>query len=843
MSKDLEIIKELEGKIGIDLQSKYHKDKNENIIWLSLSGLKISDISSLKDLKNLNHLNFRDNQISDISSLKDLKNLKNLNFCNNQISDISSLRDLKNLNFLNFRNNQISDISSLRDLKNLTYLYSSINRISDISSLKDLKNLTELDLNSNQISDIFPLKDLKNLTILDLRKNRISDISSLKDLKNLTGLDLQSNQISDISPLKDLKSLTELNLIGNQISDISPLKDLKSLNRLILNLSHNQISDISPLKDLKSLTNLTNLDLSYNKISELLVEVTNIKGPLLHTFKKNPIEIPPMEIMKKGKKSVKAYLESLEGEKRVLNEVKMLLVGDGGAGKTSLVKRLLGEKFDKNEPQTHGININHWEVESEHAKIKINIWDFGGQEIMHATHQFFLSKRSLYVLVLDSRKDEKIEYWLKHIKSFGGDSPVLVVINKIDANPGFDVNRLFLKEKYKNIKGFFRVSCATREGIESFSQKLVDELVKVELIHTTWAVTWFNVKTKLEKMNKDFISYEDYKTLCQKEKVIRKISRDTLVDFLHDLGVVLHFRDFKLQETHVLNPEWVTTAVYKIINSKDLAQSKGLLKLSLLDKILKQEKKTDYYYTWDKYRYIIDLMQKFELCYEIDCETILIPDLLEIQEPSFDLNYTTALKFLIQYDFLPRSIMPRFMVKMHKCIKPGLQWRTGVVLEDKTFHCIAVIKSDEEEKRIYIYVQGEQKRDYFAAILFTFREINNSFEKLEAIENVPMPDEPNVTVSYKHLIRLEQRGREYYEPDGSEKEYNVKDLLGTVYVKKKSEDEVLQILRKLKEKSDNEETLLQKATNTILLQPNIMGFGINLNNLIKKLFDKDKKKK
>ncbi|MFC2141124.1 COR domain-containing protein, partial [Acidobacteriota bacterium] len=481
-----------------------------------------------------------------------------------------------------------------------------------------------------------------------------------------------------------------------------------------------------------------------------------------------------------GKEAVRAYLESLEGKKRVLNEVKMILVGDGGAGKTSLVKRLLGDKFDTNEPQTHGINIKHWEVESEQAMIKINTWDFGGQEIMHATHQFFLSKRSLYVLVLDGRKDEKTEYWLKHVKSFGGDSPVLVVINKIDTNPGFDVNRLFLQEKYKNIKGFFRVSCATGEGMECFSQKLNHELAKIDVIHTTFTETWFNVKDQLERMNKNYISFDEYKTLCEKEKVITKISRDTLVDFLHDLGVVLHFKDFKLQETHVLNPEWLTTAVYKIINSKYLAQSKGLLKLNLLEKILEQGKDTDYHYPLDKCRFIIDLMQKFELCYEIDSETILIPDLLEIQEPSFDFDYTTALKFLIQYDFLPRSIMARFMVKMQKDIKNELHWRTGAVLENKSFNSLTVVKSDNEEKQIYIYIQGEQKRDYFATILHTFREINSRFEKLGAIEKVPMPDEPGITVSYKHLIRLEQKGREYYEPDGSEKEYNVKQLLGTI---------------------------------------------------------------
>ncbi|MCI5183947.1 MAG: hypothetical protein D3921_15755, partial [Candidatus Electrothrix sp. AW1] len=51
-------------------------------------------------------------------------------------------------------------------------------------------------------------------------------------------------------------------------------------------------------------------------------------------------------------------------------------------------------------------------------------------EIMHATHQFFLSHRSLYVLVLDVRRDERPEHWLRYIETFGGDSPVLVVLNK-----------------------------------------------------------------------------------------------------------------------------------------------------------------------------------------------------------------------------------------------------------------------------------------------------------------------------------------------------------------------------------------------------------------------------
>lgn len=134
-----------------------------------------------------------------------------------------------------------------------------------------------------------------------------------------------------------------------------------------------------------------------------------------------------------------------------------------------MVKKIFGEEVDGNEPQTQGINISKLPVNNGEREIKANFWDFGGQEIMHVTHQFFLSKRSLYILVLDGRKDEKPEYWLKLIENFGGDSPVLVVINKIDENPAFELNRKFLQEKYPSIidKGFYRLSCKSNEGKKS----------------------------------------------------------------------------------------------------------------------------------------------------------------------------------------------------------------------------------------------------------------------------------------------------------------------------------------------------------------------------------------
>ena len=302
-------------------------------------------------------------------------------------------------------------------------------------------------------------------------------------------------------------------------------------------------------------------------------------------------------------------------------------------------------------------------------------------------------------------------------------------------------------------------------------------------------------------MNEDFISCEKYKKMCELKGITEKSAQNTLADYLDSLGVISYFNEFYLDNTRILNPKWATQGVYKIINSKQLKESKGVLKLNTLNEILKKEKDTDYNYPKEQYSYIINLMKKFELCYNIDEETILIPNLLDKQEPldsDIDFDFKNSLNFIIDYDFLTNSVMPRFSVKMHKDIK--MQWRTGIVLGDKNYNCSALIKADKNAKKIYIYVNGEQKQDYFSVILYLFREINTSFEKVKIKELVPMMDNSEITVSYEHLIRLNKNGIEKYMPDGSDNEYNVNDLLGNIYQKKNEEQQIQtseQILTKL----------------------------------------------
>lgn len=145
-------------------------------------------------------------------------------------------------------------------------------------------------------------------------------------------------------------------------------------------------------------------------------------------------------------------------KKSPLNEGKLILVGRGGVGKTSLVRRLVHKDFRNDEPETQGISITRWPLDYGDDHFLLRVWDFGGQEIMHATHQFFLTERSLYILVINGREgveDLDVNYWLKLIETFGGASPVIVVQNRITQHP-FDLNYRGLRARYPQIREFVK---------------------------------------------------------------------------------------------------------------------------------------------------------------------------------------------------------------------------------------------------------------------------------------------------------------------------------------------------------------------------------------------------
>ena len=656
-------------------------------------------------------------------------------------------------------------------------------------------NSKELILNC-QLTFVPPeISQLTDLEFLDLRGNKLTSLPpEVFQLINLRGIALTGNELS-VLPVEigNLIHLESLLLSQNKLTTLpSKIGNLKKLK--VLSIAENAIKNLpEEIGQLNSLEIFYAVNTGLATLPKGIENTSNLKTLYLSN---NSLPIPPEILVKTGEpKTIINYYFSVfhpdDGSRNTvksLNEIKMLVVGQGSVGKTSLIKRLVLEKFNMAEIKTDGIEISRWNIDCRYDQknkhlIQINIWDFGGQEIMHATHQFFLTKRSLYLLVLDSRltqEENRVEYWLKIIQSFGGESPVMIVGNKTDQHP-LDIDRTGLQKKYPNIVGILEASAAIGTGIDSLKSAITEQVNSLPHVRDLLPETWFAVKTKLEGIGHEsnFITHDDYDILCNNSDVRDETSQHTLIGFLHDLGVVLYFQDDpRLEALGILNPQWVTNGVYKILNSHDLFQKKGLLTVSMLDEILNLPE-----YPRGKRLFIVDMMKKFELCYDIEPDKIfLVPDLLPKDEPS-KLKFSGIPVFEYAYPVLPSSVITRFIVRTNQKIDNGLVWRTGVVLkiEENT----ALVKADIEDRKITIAIDGlkHTRRDALSAIRYQLDEIHGSIKGLEAEKFVPVPGAVKAKpLPYNYLLMLEATGIETLPvPDGDRLvEVNVRQVLSGV---------------------------------------------------------------
>lgn len=657
------------------------------------------------------------------------------------------------------------------------------NPISDLSSLANLTQLQSLDCFSTQISDLSPLANLTALQAFSCVRSQVSDLSPLSNLTALKSLNCALTQVSDLSPLYNLTALKWLNCVGSQISDLSPLSNLTALETLDCNLTF--VSDLSVFREKIE----GGLPVKWQNQYEYLIEL-NYGGEPAILVKDCPLICPPAEVAQESPQAVRDYFEELGDDGRKLNEVKVLFLGEASAGKTSLIKRLMGEAFDKDESQTHGIRIRKAPFEMPDGdKVTAHLWDFGGQEVMHATHQMFLSERSVYVLLLNSRNDDHAEKWLKHAASYGGRSPVLVVLNKIDENPSFQVDNKRLQEKYPQIRGFFRLSAKTDDGLAGFQEALRREIERSDTRRTPFPLRWLAVKEHFSAMKADYIESAAFRKVCADAGVSRQFSQDVLLQFLHDLGVVINFRSLKNFDTQILNPRWLTNGIYRIINSKIVGDdTQGLLREADFERVINDPRyregnttEGNYQYPTNKLHYIVRVMQEFELCFSLpNGRDYVVPQLLPVQEPDFRAA-GPMLHFVVHFpDFLPDSIFPRLMVKLHTFIRGEERWRTGMVLhKPNIFNALARVRWDKEDQKILVDVCGEERRRFLSFIRETVKEIVNDFTNLKYSELVPIPD-CDETVEYDYLTEAEKAGEKEVFVKALKKRVLIADLLDGV---------------------------------------------------------------
>jgi hypothetical protein len=594
-----------------------------------------------------------------------------------------------------------------------------------MTPLAGLVGLQALTVSSDHISDLAPLAGLVGLQTLHVSGAQVSDLAPLAGLVGLQTLNVSGAQVSDLAPLSGLVGLQTLNVSGAQVSDLAPLTALVGLQRL--NLSNTQVADLSPLKVLIGQGRTVRWSSMSWKDEGIYVE----NCPLLN---------PPVEIVHQGNEAILNYFREREaGNLDHLYEAKMLILGEGGAGKTSLLRRLY--KRDQTLPAenetTKGIDIYRHDFTLKNGRIfRLNVWDFGGQEIYHATHQFFLTRRSLYLLLDDTRKDNKsvsdpgFKTWLDLIDTFGAHSPVLIFQNE-KGGRSKEIDLAGIKGQYDNVKERYRgnlelggAADQLREGIELFASQLSH-------IGEELPASWIKVRADIETLSgfTPHIGQQEYFDIYERYLPFDHTKALHLSRYLHDLGVFLHFQDDALlARTVILQNTWATEAVYRMLDDESVKTKSGRFDLSDCKRVWQD---TDYATMHPE---LLALMVNFELCYELPnsaVQTWLAPQLLSPIKPVelVDWAQPEDLVLRYRYAFLPKGIIGRLMVRLHRFVRnPEMATVTCVLFERETTTVLAELLASGNE--IELRARGPERKGLLSVAAAELDAINNAFSGL-----------------------------------------------------------------------------------------------------------------
>ncbi|MFC1713002.1 COR domain-containing protein, partial [Candidatus Poribacteria bacterium] len=477
----------------------------------------------------------------------------------------------------------------------------------------------------------------------------------------------------------------------------------------------------------------------------------------------NPLTSPPSNIVGQGTRATLTYLrEQLESRRRQWIS-KLLVVGEGGVGKTCLLRVLRAESFELELESTHGINIDLLELAhptEAGVTMQLNCWDFGGQEIYHATHQFFLTNRSLFLLVWNARygyEQGKLYYWLDAIQARAPESPVLIVATHTDQRDA-DLPLSELKTRYPQIVGHYEVSNLTGEGIEELREALIHAASGLPLMGQNWPSHWLDAAECVRGREEKHITpaeLEDIMSGCG----VSGDRADILAQWLHELGDILYFRDDdELDDLVILKPQWVTEYISDMLESDEVISKLGIFTSGHMRQLWGDLAPT-------MQDHFLRLMERFDLSYRTleNREISLVVERLPLDPPNYaekwepikEAENCREISMRFRLNTIPAGIPTWFIARSHR-FTTHTHWRNGALFAyDKERKHLALAQALLHDRYLQLTVRGPNPHNFFALLKDGVEVTLARFPGLRIDRMIPCPGhngEPcGHEFNYEHL--------------------------------------------------------------------------------------------
>ncbi|KAH3873787.1 hypothetical protein DPMN_037027, partial [Dreissena polymorpha] len=520
---------------------------------------------------------------------------------------------------------------------------------------------------------------LENLENLDLSNNRIKSLivlrSSLKEMILSKSIHDKEQKEEELQRLVLLPSMSILNLNANDLHSLpDEIKELKCLRSLYLNQNYHLIAASTCRVDLPPALGLL------DRLHCLEVQSCPLEGPIQDVIRTSQSKAS----------DVTGFLRSIHEEAVEYNCMNLMLVGSYDIGKTSLLGHLMKKgritnpytvysqreeggltySDQKGKPlSTVGIDICQLEIEGNQGKVVFRTWDFAGQKEYYATHQYFLSPRSLYLVLWNLKQGEQgiedLKQWLVNIQAQAQGSAVMIVgthLDEIQKNRGLYTKtwekemEQKIRDKYcrqdnennglPNVIDIFSVAAGkSPKYIEELKNRIYSHVFQLrhparkteKLLGHKVPKKYLNLQKCIEiiansrlKEQKDPILDNNHYMLLVMDEMQKldpdvtfrnKNDVDQATRFLHENGVILHFEDIALRDWYFIQPQWLCDKLAKVVSHKLQGyRNEGVMKKTVLEDIYKESRNMSL---------VIDsLLNKFEVALAIDNDQILLPSLL-----------------------------------------------------------------------------------------------------------------------------------------------------------------------------------------------------------------------
>ncbi|NBC06998.1 MAG: hypothetical protein GVY26_07380 [Bacteroidetes bacterium] len=698
---------------------------------------------------------------------------------------------------LKLRTLGLQDTSFLKapELSGLQGLYLAENDFSSLHLPASLQQLQLLNLADNKALQTLEFAGaMPQLEEIDLSDSGIQALH-LPDCQALQKLDASRSRLKAFSFASAFPKLWWLDLSGNEgLSSLELPNGFEALQYLYL-----YKSGIQELQIGGKLPKLIVLDLEGNQLKQWPEKFLLPEGLETLYLEGNPIENIPETTRGSGERhnsaeDVRLYLESIKDQTKVsyLHQAKMILVGNGEVGKSSIRIKLLDESAPLPEPGPNGrtpgleISITPYTVKQLEPEItgldeaidfQLNIWDFGGQSKYREVQQLLCSPKSLYLFVtsVDDTPETKenyvnFDYWLRMVRTLSLEegkaqgSPVIHVTNKIDLG-NKNINEKD-RNQLKNIAAFLKISC--EEDLTNFDslrkqiRKTLDQ-VGDGIFRDRFNNNWLEVKATLEaRRDENHITYDAYRAIY--DPMLTDEEAASWLRTLSNIGAVIYFgKHEKLKDWIILNPNWVTEAVFKVIDS-------GLsspVKKESFSKLIWQN------YSDAEIDHLLYLMEAYDLCYPLQDdfgnEILVVPALLSEEAPNlepygFDIYDKSKLR--VKYDpFLPAGTVNKLIVRLRKHLFRGLIWKDNVILHDPASNTYAHVQEDWRSRSVYIDLLSHNKSaasHLYQLITSALSNLNRNFKETKFIQQLDYTIEGNVSDKWVALDILEELSHSDY---------------------------------------------------------------------------------